>query len=95
MTQTTLHATNEAAILSRAVAPDRGDWPTDIARAVLSIKLSSADLDRMDDLAAKARDDTLSANEELEIESYRQVCRLLECMKAKALASVGRPAPAS
>ena len=38
----------------------------------------------MDELAAKARAGELSADEEVEIENYRQVACLIELMKSKA-----------
>jgi hypothetical protein len=52
------------------------------AHGILSLTLSSSDRDRMNELAAKARDGSLGADEQLEIESYRQACRLLDLMKA-------------
>jgi uncharacterized protein YnzC (UPF0291/DUF896 family) len=42
----------------------------------------------MNELAAKAREGSLGADEQLEIESYRQACRLLDLMKAKARLSL-------
>ncbi|MDB5291970.1 MAG: hypothetical protein JWL69_3211 [Phycisphaerales bacterium] len=81
---------DEVTILSRAIDPANGSWPVEVAQGILSIALSQADRQRMDELAAKARSATLDADEELEIESYRQASRLLELMKAKARASVAR-----
>ena len=57
---------------------------------ILSLTLSSADRDRMNELAAKSRDGSLTADEELEIESYRQACRLLDLLKARARVSLRR-----
>jgi hypothetical protein len=79
---------DEASILSRAIAPDRGTWSPSVAHGILSLTLSSADRDRMNELAAKASDGSLGADEQLEIESYRQACRLLDLMKAKARLSL-------
>jgi len=42
----------------------------------------------MNELAAKSREGPLSADEQLEIESYRQACRLLDLMKVKARLSL-------
>jgi uncharacterized protein YnzC (UPF0291/DUF896 family) len=42
----------------------------------------------MNELASKSREGSLSADEQLEIESYRQACRLLDLMKAKARLSL-------
>ena len=87
---TKLAINNDAAmILSRAINPTNGSWPVEVAQGILSITLSQADRQRMDELAAKARNAALDTDEELEIESYRQASRLLELMKAKARASLG------
>ena len=82
------HLDHEVAILSRAISPESGNWAPDVARAVLSIGLTSSDRSRMNELAAGAREGSLTPDEELEIESYRQVCRLIECLKARAHASL-------
>ena len=79
---------HEMVILSRAISPESGDWAPAVARAVLSIGLTSSDRDRMNELAAGAREGSLTPDEELEIESYRQACRLMECLKARAHASL-------
>jgi hypothetical protein len=79
---------DEASILSRAIAPDSGGWAPGVAHGILSLALSPGDRDRMNELAAKAREGSLGADEQLEIESYRQACRLLDLMKAKARLSL-------
>lgn len=79
---------DEACILSRAIAPDSGTWSPGVAHGILSLSLSSSDRERMNELAAKARDGSLGTDEQLEIESYRQACRLLDLMKAKARLSL-------
>ncbi len=79
---------DEVGILSRAVAPENGNWPSEIARAMLTIHLSPEDRQRMNDLADKARAGTLTCDEELEIETYRQTTRLIELMKAKSRVSL-------
>jgi len=79
---------DEASILSRAIDADGGAWAPAVAHGILSLALSAADRDRMNELAAKSRDGSLGADEQLEIESYRQACRLLDLMKAKARVSL-------
>jgi hypothetical protein len=79
---------DEASILSRAIDPERGAWTPGVAQGILSLALSAADRDRMNELAAKSADGSLGADEELEIESYRQACRVLDLMKAKARLSL-------
>ena len=79
---------DEASILSRAIDPDTGAWTPSIAHGILSLTLSPADKQRMNELAAKSQDGSLAADEQLEIESFRQACRLLDLMKAKARLSL-------
>ena len=79
---------DEASILSRAIDPDSGTWAPNIAHGILSLALSAPDRERMNELAAKAREGSLGPDEQLEIESYRQACRLLDLMKAKARLSL-------
>jgi hypothetical protein len=74
---------NQAAILSRAIDHDRELTP-DVARFLLAIELTKEDADRLNELAAKARDGSLSADEESELEEYRRVGRLLEMLRLKA-----------
>jgi hypothetical protein len=78
------------AIWSRMLDAGCDTWSPDTARGILSIKLSAADRERMSELAVKIREQALTPDEEIEIESYRQVTRLLELMKAKARVSLKR-----
>ena len=75
---------NETAILGRAVDPSNWRLTPDAAEAILSLNLSATDEARMDELAAKARAGQLTADEEVQIENYRQVGCLIELMKSKA-----------
>ncbi|HZL34721.1 MAG TPA: hypothetical protein VFC78_05375 [Tepidisphaeraceae bacterium] len=84
--------TDDILILSRAIDPKNGNWPAETARGILSLALSKADRDRMNELAAKARGASLTASEEMEIETYRRVTDFLDIMKAKARASLSRDA---
>ena len=81
---------DEASILGRAIDADSGVWAPGVAQGILTLALSSADRDRMNELGAKAREGSLDSDEQLEIESYRQACRLLDLMKAKARLSLKR-----
>ena len=82
---------DEFTILSRAIRPDAGDWPVEIANAIMSISLSESDRARMNKLARQVTAGELSPDEEIEIESYREATRLLELLKAKARVSLSRP----
>ena len=50
--------------------------------------LSCADRERMNEVAGKACEGLLSTDEQLEIESHRQACRLLDLMNAKVRLSL-------
>ena len=81
----------EAEIWNRAIQPDEGGLAPEAARALLKLKLASADVERVNDLSAKARAGALSDGEERQLDSYLNVGRALELLKAKARASL-RPA---
>jgi len=61
------------------------------ARALLRLRFSRVDLDRADELAAKAGVGRLSAAEERELEDYRTVGTALEFIKSKARLALKRP----
>ena len=58
------------------------------ARALLRLRFSRADLNRADELAAKASAGTLAPAEERELEDYRTVGTALEFLKSKARLSL-------
>ena len=84
MSATIAFPNDEVAILGRAVAPTNWRLTPEAAQAILSLGLAADDKDRMDELAAKARADELTADEEFEIENYRQVGCLIELLKSKS-----------
>ncbi len=81
-------AQNEVAILGRVIGPDRDNLPVTAARAILKLDFEPADLERMHELAAKAREGTLTAADQAEIDAYEVVGRLLGLMHSKARLSV-------
>jgi hypothetical protein len=82
---------SEAAIFSRVVSPDNANLSRDAANALLQITFPSADVERMNILAEKAREGGLSDEEAAELENYRHVGRLLEVLKSKARLSLKTP----
>ena len=82
--------TSEAAILSRVIRPDSGKWSRQAAESILEFDFPAADLRRMNALAAKAREGSLSAAQEAELDNYRDVGRLLELLQSKARLSLKR-----
>lgn len=82
----------EAVILSRVIAPSIGDWSKEAAESILRLEFLPPDTARMNELSAKAREGTLSADEQAEIEGYMRAGRLVELLQAKARASLKRVA---
>ncbi len=76
------------AVWRRTIQPSNGDLSPDEARVILRLKLSAQDLDRADDLAAKARLGELSPQEEHELNDYLSVGSVLEFLKSKARLSL-------
>jgi hypothetical protein len=72
------------AILSRVLKPDKGGLSAEAARAFLSLRFAKADERRMNRLAAKARQGTLSAEERFEADQYNLVSHVLAFLQAKA-----------
>ena len=81
---------NEAAILTRVIRPDVGDLSPSVARAFLKLNLPPGDQQRMHELVTKNQDDSLSAAEARELESYRRVGRMLDLLAARARRSLSR-----
>lgn len=70
-------------ILLRTIRPNEGDLPPETARWMLRVQLSSEDREKVNQLAAKARAGTLSADERLELDEFERVATLVELMQSK------------
>ena len=77
-----------AEILTRTIKPAEGNLPIEAARAMLSFRLSPADWERVNDLAAKARAGTLTVEERAALDEYERITCLLELMQSKARLSL-------
>ena len=82
--------TSEVAILSRVIRPESGTWSKEAAESIMKFDFPPADVRRMNGLAAKARQGTLSAAEQAQLANYREVGRLLELLQSKARLSLKR-----
>ncbi len=82
MVQNTINTS--ASILARAWGADRQEMSLELATYLLAIKLDPADAKQADDLAEKARNGTLTASEEVEIEEYLRTGRVIESLKLRA-----------
>lgn len=81
---------SEGAIFSRVLEPEQGTLPVAAAKALLAFGFSKADQDRMRELAAKAREGTLSPDEQAETNNYERVGHIISLMKSKANRSLKR-----
>lgn len=81
---------NEAEILSRVIAPEEPTLPLDTAKLILTFDFGKEDRERMNLLAEKAREGTLTAEERAEIECYERVGHFLSLLRSKARVSLKR-----
>jgi hypothetical protein len=77
-------------ILARAIVPQGGDIPVDAARVFLSFRLDPTDENRVNELAERARDGSLSGVEREELDEYERVTALLELIQSKARLALKR-----
>lgn len=88
MVSKTAAATSEMAILSRVIDPNNGSLSIAAARAWLQLDFTEYDRTRLHYLALKAQEDTLTPDEQTELDNYRRVGRLLDLMRSKARRSL-------
>jgi hypothetical protein len=81
---------HEAAILTRIAGPDESALSVAAAKGILTLGFSPADKERMHSLAAKARDGTLTSDEQAEVEAYSRIGSLLGILKSKARRALKR-----
>jgi hypothetical protein len=86
--QTAHFGTSEVAIFSRVLEPDQATLSIAAAEAILEFGFKQADKDRMAELSAKAKEGTLSPEEQEEINNYEKVGHVLSLMKSKARRSL-------
>lgn len=74
----------ESAIFERVLLRDDTPLPAEAARYFLSVGFSEDDKKRMHELAAKARDGSLTASEEAEIDGFEHVGHVLAILQSRA-----------
>jgi hypothetical protein len=84
MQSTELPHSDDAAILTRVIDPNRDNLSLAAARALLKFSFPTRDQKRMHELAVKNQDGVLTAAEKRELDSYRRVGRLVDLLAAKA-----------
>ncbi|MBI3822190.1 MAG: hypothetical protein HY289_05865 [Planctomycetes bacterium] len=80
----TMQTNSESAIWNRLFQPSVKTLSVDAARSILSLDFMPEDKNRMRELAAKARDGSLTSIEKHEIKNYEHVGNLLALWKSKA-----------
>ena len=78
----------ETEILSRVVGPENPSFTPEVARSILKLRFSDADSDRMNTLAARARQGALSEEEESQLHAYLFVGAMVDLMHSKARLSL-------
>jgi hypothetical protein len=78
-----LPPTTEAAIWARVIHPN-GELTPRVARAILQLEFSADDQERMHELAQKARDGTLTRDEQFEIDNFERVGNLLAIWQSQS-----------
>ncbi len=81
-------STSEVAILSRVLEPDKPTFSSAAARAILALDFNQADKARMRQLSAKAREGTLTPDEQAAVNNYERVGHLLNVLQSKARCSL-------
>jgi DNA-binding FadR family transcriptional regulator len=81
--QTTQQRNTEAAILARLIQ-SRTEMDSHVARYLLSLAFEPEDVERMNLLAARARDGNMAPEDAAELDSYLHVGNLLTIMQSKA-----------
>src|SRR4051812_22702101 len=78
---------SDAAILARLIRPEDDSLSAPAAEAWLAVRFEQADIDRMNELAARNQDDELTPGERPEPENSRRIGFLLHLRPSRA----GRP----
>jgi uncharacterized protein YnzC (UPF0291/DUF896 family) len=77
-------STSEAALWGRLLDPIGTELSPEAARYLLALRFPQPDIDRMHELAEKARASTLTLEEHIELDNYERVGHVLSLMKSKA-----------
>ncbi|MBO0701016.1 MAG: hypothetical protein J2P46_21655 [Zavarzinella sp.] len=84
MQATEVFSAAEGRIWDRVLRPAARTLSVAAARSILRLEFAPEDRERMRELAAKAREDLLTANDWEEIRDYERVGNLMALLKSKA-----------
>lgn len=79
---------SEAALWGRLLDPVSSDLSPEAARYFINLRFPPSDIDRMQELAEKARAGTLTLEEHIELDNYERVGNVVSLMKSKARKSL-------
>jgi hypothetical protein len=79
-----------AEILARIFSAGQGGMLAQAAREILGFNLPQPDRNRVNELAAKARQGSLDSDERKELDDYERVTAMLELMQSRARLSLKR-----
>jgi len=78
----------EAEILTRVIGPENPTYTPETARSILQMRFADPDIHRMNELAAKAHQGSLTDSEEKQLHGYLFVGAMLDLMQSKARISL-------
>lgn len=84
----TIETQHEMTILTRVIAPSDGSLNDEVATSLLALRFPESDVERMNELAEKNRQNEVSDEEREEMESYSRVGNLLNLLQSKARQSL-------
>lgn len=79
---------SESALWGRLLDPVSAELSPEAARYILGLQFPQSDIDRMQELAEKARAGALTLEEHIEMDNYERVGHVLSLMKSKARKSL-------
>ncbi|MGH7178523.1 MAG: hypothetical protein ACREJC_14195 [Tepidisphaeraceae bacterium] len=71
-------------IWNRVIEPSWDQLSHDAAEAILKLRFAQTDMERMDQLADRARQGTLSGDEQDELDAYTRIGRMVSILQSKA-----------
>lgn len=92
MPKTSKSPSSQAELWARLLEMGDTQLTEEAARYILTLQFPDDDVDRMHQLAKKARAGTLTSREHADLNMYEQVGHALSLMKSKARRIVSRPA---
>lgn len=79
---------SEATLWGRLLDPESAAPSPVVAQYLLDLRFPQSDLDRMHELAEKAREGNLTLEEQIEMDNYERVGQVLSLLKSKARLSL-------